>query len=94
MIRKELRVATIQYLQYAGVEPDVWKIEGLDPRRDCEKVVAAAPRRIRIEAGNGCHLCDWGHEVVDFGAFALLSGYDYPDFVVPLAAAAGDRVVP
>ena len=28
-----------------------------------------------------------GHEVVDFGAFALDSGDDYPDFVVPLAKA-------
>ena len=29
-------------LQHAGVEPDVWKIEGLDSRADCERVVAAA----------------------------------------------------
>ena len=28
-----------------------------------------------------------GHEVVDFGAFTLASGDDYPDFVVPLARA-------
>ena len=28
-----------------------------------------------------------GHEVVDFGAFALNSGDDYPDFVLPLAQA-------
>ena len=27
-----------------GVEPDVWKIEGLDRREDCEKIVAAARR--------------------------------------------------
>ena len=28
-----------------------------------------------------------GHEVVDFGAYALEPGDDYPDFVVPLARA-------
>ncbi len=28
-----------------------------------------------------------GHEVVDFGAYALRSGDDYPDVVVPLASA-------
>ena len=28
-----------------------------------------------------------GHEVVDFGAHALVAGDDYPDFVVPLARA-------
>jgi ribose 5-phosphate isomerase B len=28
-----------------------------------------------------------GHEVVDFGAHALVVGDDYPDFVVPLARA-------
>jgi 5-dehydro-2-deoxygluconokinase len=37
-------VNAIQELQGAGVEPDVWKIEGLDRREDCEKMVAAARR--------------------------------------------------
>jgi 5-dehydro-2-deoxygluconokinase len=31
-------------LQDAGVEPDVWKIEGLDSKDDCKKVVKAARR--------------------------------------------------
>jgi 5-dehydro-2-deoxygluconokinase len=35
-------VETIQQLQDARVEPDVWKIEGLDRREDCERIVAAA----------------------------------------------------
>ena len=35
-------VEAIQELQDAGVEPDLWKIEGLDRREDCEHVVAAA----------------------------------------------------
>ena len=38
-IRPALMVRTIQELQNAGVEPDVWKIEGLDRREDCEKMV-------------------------------------------------------
>jgi myo-inositol catabolism protein IolC len=35
---------TIRTLQEAGVEPDVWKIEGLDRREDCERVVETARR--------------------------------------------------
>ena len=38
-IRPPLMVRTVQELQSAGVEPDVWKIEGLDRREDCEKMV-------------------------------------------------------
>ena len=41
-LRPRLMVETIQELQAAQVEPDVWKIEGLDRREDCEKIVAAA----------------------------------------------------
>jgi 5-dehydro-2-deoxygluconokinase len=41
-IRPELVVHTIEELQDAHVEPDVWKIEGLDRREDCERIVAAA----------------------------------------------------
>jgi 5-dehydro-2-deoxygluconokinase len=44
-------VQTIQQLQDAGVEPDVWKIEGLDRREDCEKIVAAARRGGRDKVG-------------------------------------------
>ena len=32
---------TIRELQDTGVEPDVWKIEGLDRRADCENVPLA-----------------------------------------------------
>ncbi len=41
-IRPGLMVAAIEALQAAGVEPDVWKIEGLDRPEDCEKIVTAA----------------------------------------------------
>ena len=50
-IRPALMVDTIKQLQEAGVEPDVWKIEGLDRREDCEKVVAAARRGGRHNVG-------------------------------------------
>jgi 5-dehydro-2-deoxygluconokinase len=43
-IRPRLMVETIQQLQDAHVEPDVWKIEGLDSRDVCERIVAAARR--------------------------------------------------
>jgi 5-dehydro-2-deoxygluconokinase len=43
-LRPRLMAGAIQQLQEAHVEPDVWKIEGLDRREDCEKIVAAARR--------------------------------------------------
>src|SRR5208337_5240724 len=42
VIRPQLMVHVIEELQDAHVEPDVWKIEGLDRREDCERIVAAA----------------------------------------------------
>ena len=41
-LRPQLMIRAIEELQQAGVEPDVWKIEGLDKREDCAKIVAAA----------------------------------------------------
>jgi myo-inositol catabolism protein IolC len=41
-LRPGLMVEAIRELKDAGVEPDLWKIEGLDRREDCQKVVAAA----------------------------------------------------
>jgi myo-inositol catabolism protein IolC len=43
-IRPRLMVQTIEELQDAHVEPNVWKIEGLDRREDCERIVAAVRR--------------------------------------------------
>jgi myo-inositol catabolism protein IolC len=37
-IRPGLMVRAIDELQRAGIEPDIWKIEGLDRREDCERV--------------------------------------------------------
>src|SRR5258708_40304800 len=44
-------VGAIQQLQDAHVEPDVWKIEGLDRREDCEKIVEAARQGGRDKVG-------------------------------------------
>jgi myo-inositol catabolism protein IolC len=41
-LRPDLVVATIAALQGGGVEPDIWKIEGLDTTAACEQVVAQA----------------------------------------------------
>lgn len=41
-VRPDLVVRTIAEAQAAGVEPDMWKIEGLDRRPDCVRVVQAA----------------------------------------------------
>jgi myo-inositol catabolism protein IolC len=37
-LRPDLMLRSIRELQEAGVEPDIWKIEGLDRREDCERV--------------------------------------------------------
>jgi 5-dehydro-2-deoxygluconokinase len=50
-LRPGLMVQAIQQLQDAGVEADVWKIEGLDRREDCTKIVAAAHRGGREKVG-------------------------------------------
>ena len=50
-VRPGLMVGAIEQLQDAGVEADVWKIEGLDRREDCERVVAVAHRKGRDKVG-------------------------------------------
>ncbi len=49
--RPKLMIRAIETLQGAGVEPDVWKIEGLDRREDCERIVASARRGGRDRIG-------------------------------------------
>ena len=50
-MRPGLMLQAISTLQDAGVEPDVWKVEGLQRRVHCEQVVAAARRRGREHVG-------------------------------------------
>jgi myo-inositol catabolism protein IolC len=49
--RPSLMVQAIRELQEAGVEPDLWKIEGLDRREDCRQVAEMARRNGRDEVG-------------------------------------------
>jgi 5-dehydro-2-deoxygluconokinase len=50
-VRPGLVVAVVHELQDAGIEPDVWKIEGLDSRQDCQRVVEAVRRGGRSKVG-------------------------------------------
>jgi myo-inositol catabolism protein IolC len=37
-VRPRLMVSSIKELQDAGIEPDIWKIEGIDLREECERI--------------------------------------------------------
>src|SRR5690242_17827861 len=50
-LRPRLMVEAIRELQAAGVEPDLWKIEGLDRSEDCAAIVAAARADGRAKVG-------------------------------------------
>jgi myo-inositol catabolism protein IolC len=50
-LRPGLMVQAITDLQDAGIEADVWKIEGIDQTDDCARVVAAARRKGRDRVG-------------------------------------------
>jgi len=41
-LRPRLMMRAIQELQQGGVEPDIWKVEGLDRPEDCARIVATA----------------------------------------------------
>lgn len=49
--RPVLMVGAIRDLQAAGVEPDIWKVEGLDRREDCVHVAETARRDGRGDVG-------------------------------------------
>ena len=51
-LRPPLMVQSIHELQDAGIEADVWKIEGLDRREDCVKIVEATRRGGRSKVGS------------------------------------------
>ncbi len=50
-LRPKLMLLAIHQFQNCGIEPDVWKIEGLDRREDCERIVAAVQRDGRDQVG-------------------------------------------
>jgi myo-inositol catabolism protein IolC len=50
-VRPSLMVEAIRELQDAGVDPDLWKIEGLDRPEDCQAIVAAVRAGGRDQVG-------------------------------------------
>jgi len=50
-LRPRLMMQTIQALQDAGIEPDVWKVEGLDRQEDAVQLVEIARRGGRTSVG-------------------------------------------
>jgi myo-inositol catabolism protein IolC len=50
-LRPRLMVEAMRELQDSGVEPDLWKVEGLDRREDCGRVAAAASAGGRSNVG-------------------------------------------
>jgi 5-dehydro-2-deoxygluconokinase len=55
-LRPALMVQALHQLQDAGVEPDVWKIEGLDRREDCQKIVTLHCARARRGRQKGARM--------------------------------------
>jgi len=81
-LRPGLMVDTIRELQSSGVEPDIWKIEGLDERGDCVRVAEAARAGGRehvrcVVLGRGgdeqkvVHWLETGADVPGFVGFAV-----------------------
>ena len=77
-MRPSLMVRAIHELQDAGVEPDVWKIEGLERTEDCEKVVAAARRDGRQRVG--CIVLGRGEDDKKVGEW-LVTAAHVPGFI-------------
>jgi len=71
-------VDAIHELQDAGVEPDVWKVEGLDRAEDCAAIVAAARRAGR--AGVGCIVLGRGEDEAKVESW-LTTAAGVPGFV-------------
>ncbi|MDM0013304.1 DUF2090 domain-containing protein [Variovorax sp. J22P168] len=78
-LRPALMVAAIEALQRAGVEPDVWKVEGLDRREDCARIVAAA--RAGVGRGQvGCIVLGRGEDEGKVGEW-LATAAGVPGFI-------------
>jgi 5-dehydro-2-deoxygluconokinase len=66
-LRPSLMMGAIKELQNAGVEPDVWKIEGLENREDCVKIAEVVKREGRSDVScillgrgsNATRVVDW-----------------------------------
>jgi myo-inositol catabolism protein IolC len=76
--RPSLMVRAIRELQEAGVEPDIWKIEGLDRREDCARVAETARRDGRGEVG--CIVLGRGEDEAQVHAW-LTTAAGVPGFI-------------
>ena len=61
LMRPALMLQAIRALHDAGVEPDIWKVQGLDRRSDCEHIVATVRRNGRSNVS--CIVL--GHDAVE-----------------------------
>ncbi len=77
-LRPDLMVQAIHELQDAGVEADVWKIEGIERKEDCQKVVAAARRAGRDKVG--CIVLGRGEDDTKVRQW-LTAAADVPGFI-------------
>lgn len=77
-LRPRLMVEAIEQLQRAGVEPDVWKIEGLDSRKDCQEIVAVTRGDGRDKVG--CILLGRGEDDEKVRAW-LMTAAGVPGFI-------------
>ena len=80
--RPKLMKVAIEELQEVGVEPDIWKIEGIDAREDCEMISATTRRDDRdgvacVVLGRGAddaavdHWLETGSGVPGYIGFAI-----------------------
>lgn len=77
-LRPILMQATIRHLQNAGIEPDIWKVEGLARRSDCQSVVAAA--RCDGRDTVGCIVLGRGADATQVGHW-LATAAGVPGFI-------------
>ena len=79
-LRAELMVRAIADLQAAGVEPDMWKVDGLDDRADCARVASQVQRdgreRVRcVVLGRAADMDRVLHWLATAGAVGGYSGF-------------------
>jgi myo-inositol catabolism protein IolC len=81
-VRPEVTIQAIEEIQAAGIEPDIWKIEGLDRQEDCGKLAATIRRDgrdgvIAVVLGRGAdtdrvdHWLRMGAPVDGYNGFAI-----------------------
>ncbi|HKP30424.1 MAG TPA: DUF2090 domain-containing protein [Gemmatimonadales bacterium] len=77
-VRPRLMLEAIRALQEAGVEPDIWKVEGLSRQVEYERVVALARRGGRRDVG--CLVLGRGADVTEVVTWLEIAG-SVPGFI-------------